>query len=74
MKSILIERVTNGWIVRPFQPCEGWATGDMKNIWIYTTIEDLQKDLAILLSHQEQGFPRRCDPAPIPESATDHGQ
>ena len=44
MKSVLIERVSNGWIVRPFTSCSDWARADAPVIAVYTRIEDLQAD------------------------------
>ena len=52
MKSLLIERVTNGWIVRPFQPCEGWATVDGAHMIVFTNVFDLQKQLPELLDYE----------------------
>lgn len=48
MKTILIERVSNGWIVRPFAPNPGWAScgpDDRSDLAVYTRMEDLQADL-----------------------------
>lgn len=53
MKSILIERVSNGWIVRPFSPCPEWAYGERVGMAVYTTLESLQKDLSRLLEIQQ---------------------
>lgn len=53
MKTILIEQVSNGWIVRPFQPCEGWATAERGVISVFTTIESLQAALPELLALTE---------------------
>lgn len=49
MKTILIEAVSNGWIVRPFQPCADWHCTDRPGIAVYNRLEDLQKDLPKLL-------------------------
>jgi hypothetical protein len=54
MKSILIEAVANGWLVRPFSPCREWAYGpETPNIFVFTTIDDLCQQLPALLKHQE---------------------
>lgn len=59
MKTILIERVSNGWIVRPFEPSGGWSTCNNPMLAVYTKIEDLQQDI-----------PRLCGP----ETDEKHGQ
>lgn len=50
MKTIMIEAVRNGWLVRPFRPCVEWATGENERISVYTSMEDLQRDLPNLFS------------------------
>lgn len=49
MKTITIERVSNGWIVRPFTPGATWACSDAPEIAVYTEIADLQQDLPKLM-------------------------
>lgn len=51
MKTVLIERVKNGWIVRPFNTnrCfDPTCQGDENGVFVYRTIEDLQKDIPML--------------------------
>lgn len=52
MKTILIETVTNGWIVRPFSPGCDWAQGEKSSIAVFTKIEDLQSAIPILLADE----------------------
>jgi len=52
MKTILIETVTNGWIVRPFQPCDSWASGDREEISVFTDLVKLKEALPSLLQFQ----------------------
>lgn len=49
MKTCMIERVANGWLVRPFQACQEWASCDNPKVWVYQTIEEVQKDLPRLV-------------------------
>lgn len=52
MKTVLIERVRNGWLVRPFNTnhCfDGTCRGDENDVSVYRTIEELQKDLPMLV-------------------------
>jgi hypothetical protein len=49
MKTILIERVANGWLVRPFSSCENWAYGGRSEMYIYKTMEELQAGLPELV-------------------------
>jgi len=53
MKSLLIERVVNGWLVRPFQPCQEWARGEQTEIYVYRTQEELQAALPELLKETD---------------------
>lgn len=50
-KTILIERVSNGWIVRPFQPVADhcWTHESVAAMAVYTDIEKLQADLPKLI-------------------------
>lgn len=50
MKTIVIERVSNGWIVRPFSDSCNWARGDQVEMSVFTRIEDLQGALPLLLA------------------------
>ncbi len=45
MKTISIERVSNGWIVRPFSACEGWARGESVAIAVFTDMAAMQTAL-----------------------------
>jgi len=49
MKSLLIERVVNGWLVRPFSPCAEWARGERVETHVYIDMKDLQGALPELL-------------------------
>lgn len=49
MKTILIERVSNGFIVRPFTPSSEWMGTDREHIAVYKTAEELATDLPKLL-------------------------
>jgi len=49
MKTILIERVSNGWIVRPFQPSAEWCCSERPAIAVYTDLALLQAELPKLL-------------------------
>lgn len=49
MKTIIIEAVRNGWIVRPFQPSSDWACTDRPAMAVYNFMGDLQADLPALL-------------------------
>lgn len=63
MKSLLIEAVSNGWLVRPFAPCEHWASGNgSPNVFVYTTVAALQSALPELLKHEEitNGIATNC--------------
>ena len=53
MKTILIETVTNGFLVRPFTPCPEWTRGDCGNIFVFTTVEALAAELPKMLAHDE---------------------
>lgn len=70
MKSLLIERVQNGWIVRPFTPgrCD-WAQGDQQEMWVFPSVELLTGFLAGYLKdpEPEPGFgPHPCSPTLAP--------
>ena len=49
MKTIMIECVANGWIVRPFSPCNSWANTDQPTMFVYKTIEELQEAIPMLV-------------------------
>lgn len=57
MKTILIEHVSNGWIVRPFDPCANWACSDRQAMAVFTKMDDLQKALPELLQGREWKVP-----------------
>jgi hypothetical protein len=61
MKTIIIERVSNGWIVRPFSLCEAWTVRD-SFMAVYVTMEELQQDLPHLLSPELSDFTRPTTP------------
>jgi len=57
MKTVLIERVRNGWVVRPFNttrafdPC---CRGDENEVFVYRTMHELQHDLPMLCEWEPQ--------------------
>lgn len=55
MKTLMIERVSNGWIVRPFTARNDWACGSAVEspIAVYTRMEDLQADIPRLMEYPE---------------------
>lgn len=54
MKTILIETVSNGWIVRPFQPGPTWSTSDTPHIAVFNTIQELCAALPKLLTYPRE--------------------
>lgn len=48
--TVTIEKVSNGWIVRPFTPgkCD-WAEQDIPDVWVFKTVEELCSELPKLL-------------------------
>jgi hypothetical protein len=52
MKTILIETVRNGWLIRPFSPCERWVLGEGLEMAVYNRLEELQADLPKLLKFE----------------------
>lgn len=56
-KSILIETVANGFLVRPFSPCEHWATSELPSIYVFRTTRELAEQLPALLRDDAQGPP-----------------
>lgn len=52
--TILIERVANGWIVRPFQPGDNWCCPEKQQTWVYSTVEELIRDIPKLISPDEK--------------------
>lgn len=66
MKSILIEKVVNGYLVRPFSPAPLWAESrcsEAHNVFVYRTIEEVAADLPKLMLHAET-TPNRTGAAP----------
>lgn len=53
MKTLLIETVTNGWIVRPFSPCRDWVVADRPEIAVFNRMIDLQTALPDLLAEEK---------------------
>lgn len=49
MKTLMIERVENGWIVRNFTPNENWACAEVRPIYVYRTIPEICDALPSLL-------------------------
>lgn len=68
MKSLLIERVQNGWIVRPYTI--NWEGSDQNQKFVFTSIPDLLTGLCPLLSDQAPVLPDFDDiinkPLPLP--------
>ena len=52
MKTVLIETVENGFIVRPFNPGPNWYGVDHATVWVYSTPEELQAALPGLLTYE----------------------
>lgn len=54
MHCIMIEKVQNGWLVRPFNPTPNWgqccSTEDSRCLFVYTSMADLQADLPRLMT------------------------
>lgn len=65
MKTLMIETVSNGWIVRPFSSRLDWGNIDQGIIAVYNNIHDLQGDLPKLLGAE---FPLPPPSAPIGSS------
>lgn len=61
MKTLLIETVTNGWIVRPFSFSEHWSTAATSTIAVYNNISELQKDLPKLLEYVSERSPQTVE-------------
>jgi hypothetical protein len=62
MKTILIETVSNGWIVRPFEPCDAWATQSRPNIAVYNSMDELQADIPKLLEFLPESYRQKTEP------------
>ena len=60
MKTILIEVVSNGWIVRPFQACEDWAITDKAAIAVFRSMSELQAALPNLIDDWTAHIPGNC--------------
>jgi len=52
MKSLVIETVSNGWIVRPYANGPGWPSCDPPFMAVFTTIEELQKAIPTMLTEE----------------------
>ena len=52
MHCIMIEKVQNGWLVRPFNPGPNWCNSgeDRRCLFVYTNMADLQADLPRLMT------------------------
>ena len=59
MKTILIETVENGYLVRPFQPHE--FLNVREPLFVYRTVEEIKADLPRLLQYD-----------PLIKATTDH--
>lgn len=72
MNVLIIETVSNGWIVRPFD------SGDLSyriacktgGVHVYSTVEALQKDLPRLLASDQNPKTPRHEQLPTPK---EHG-
>jgi len=49
MKSLLIETVTNGWIVKAYDPRDIWSGVSTDTVAVFNKVEDLQAALPALL-------------------------
>lgn len=49
MKTIIIESVSNGYLVRPFHYCPDWAASVRSEIAVFNNLADLQAALPDLL-------------------------
>lgn len=61
MKTISIEQCTNGWIVRPFSACEGWARGELQAIAVFNNMHELQAALPQFFEMPDPLVPVRRD-------------
>ncbi len=59
MKTISIEQVTNGWIVRPFIPGCGWAGAESPAISVFNKMEDMQAELPKFFEMSDPFVPDR---------------
>jgi len=50
MKSIVIETVSNGWIVRPFSGSPIWGQCDVQVIAVFTKMEDMVAQIPDILN------------------------
>ncbi len=57
MKTLIVEEVSNGWIVRPFDP-QPWFKFGPENTAVYETVKALQDALPTLLC----GTPQNPNP------------
>lgn len=65
MKTLLIETVTNGWIVRPFSPCRDWVVADRPAIAVFNRMIDLQEALPDLLAADANLMSKPAGPLPF---------
>ncbi len=60
MKTISIEQVSNGWIVRPFSACSDWPVGhDDQSISVFTDIAAMQAALPAFFTTPDPLVPVR---------------
>lgn len=60
MKTITIEQVSNGWIVRPFNPsCPDWAS-ERPAMAVFNTIDALLQAMPALLDAPDSQFCQLC--------------
>jgi hypothetical protein len=55
----MIERVENGWIVRPFEPCPEWACSQAgpRKLWVFRDMSDLLRALPDIIEGPERALP-----------------
>lgn len=58
MKALIIEQVSNGWIVKPFEPLVAYTKFGPENTAVYETIASLQRAIPALLT----GTPENPNP------------
>lgn len=50
----MIERVENGWIVRPFEPC---SSSYPRKLWVFRDMSDLLRALPNIIEGPERALP-----------------
>lgn len=63
MKAIIIEEVTNGWIVRPWEALNPATVDTRQGIWVFSSMDSLTAKLPSLLEDL-RGKERLTNPRP----------